>query len=60
MSITDDLLEACKLSLQLRALESSILSGKYHLIEVRKFRDEARGIEQKIRAAIAKAEGEQS
>lgn len=49
------LLKACERALQLRALESSILSGKYDVVEVRRFRDEAREIEDEIRVAISKA-----
>lgn len=52
-----DLLEACELALQLRGLECTILTAdKYQPYEKQKFRDESREIEEKIRAAIAKAQ----
>lgn len=56
-----ELIEACEGALKLRGLECSILTKKeLQPYERHEFRNEAAAIEQKIRAAIAKAKQPQS
>lgn len=53
-----ELVEACQEALKLRALECYILTKKgLQPYEMQKYRDEAAGIEKKIRDAITKAHG---
>jgi hypothetical protein len=59
--LISELIEACEEALKLRGLECTILTKKgVQPYEMQKFRDEAAGIERKIRAAIAKAKQTQS
>ena len=59
--LISELVEACEGALKLRALECTILTKKeLQPYERQKYRDEAAAIEQKIRAAIAKARQTQS
>ena len=59
--LISELVEACEGALKLRGLECSILTKKgLQPYERYKFRNEAAAIEQKIRAAIAKAKQAQS
>lgn len=56
-----ELIEACEEALKLRGLECTILTKKgLQPYERHKFRNEAAGIERKIRAASAKARKTQS
>lgn len=59
--LISELIEACEGALKLRSLECFIQTKKgLQPYEMQTFRDEAAGIERKIRAAIAKARQTQS